>query len=64
MQHSGSVGSLIVLVAVRNVADMLDAVASFQQVDDTMTDAEARALADTANKYRPKIQEKSLQSRP
>ena len=46
-----------------NVVDMLDAVASFQQDDHTMTDAEARALADTAKKNRPKIQAKSLSVR-
>jgi len=47
-----------------DVADMLDAVASFQQDDYTMTAAEASALADTANKNRPKIRAKSLPARP
>ncbi len=46
------------------VADMLDAVASFQQDDYTMTAAEATALADAANKNRPKIRVKSLPVRP
>jgi transcriptional regulator with XRE-family HTH domain len=46
------------------VADMLDAVASFQQDDYTMTAAEASALADTAKKNRPKIRAKSLPTRP
>jgi hypothetical protein len=41
----------------------LDAVASFQQDDYVMTDAEARALADTSNKNRPKIRAKSLPTR-
>jgi transcriptional regulator with XRE-family HTH domain len=47
-----------------DVADMLDAVASFQQDDYTMTAAEASALADTAKKNRPKIRTKSLPTRP
>lgn len=47
-----------------DVADMLDAVASFQQDDYTMTAAEATALADTAKKNRPKIRAKSLPTRP
>ena len=47
-----------------DVADMLDAVASFQQDDYTMTPAEAFALADTAKKNRPKVQAKSLPTRP
>lgn len=42
------------------VAEMLDAVASFQQPDYVMTEAEARALADTSNRNRPKIPVKSL----
>jgi len=46
------------------VADMLDAVASFQQDDYTMTAAEADALADTAKKNRPKARAKSLPTRP
>lgn len=46
-----------------DVADMLDAVVGFQQDDYTMTPAEARALADTANKNRPKIRAKSLPPR-
>ncbi|MBA4064864.1 MAG: XRE family transcriptional regulator [Isosphaera sp.] len=47
-----------------DVADMLDAVASFQQDDYTMTAAEATALADTTKKNRPKIRAKSLPTRP
>jgi len=47
-----------------DVADMLDAVAGFQQDDYTMTAAEARALADTAPKNRPKVQVRSLPPRP
>lgn len=46
-----------------DVADMLDAVASFQQDDYVMTDAEARALADTSMKNRPKVRAKSLPRR-
>jgi transcriptional regulator with XRE-family HTH domain len=46
-----------------DVVDMLDAVASFQQDDYTMTDAEARALADASNKNRPKVRVKSLPPR-
>jgi len=45
------------------VADMLDAVASFQQGDHVMTEAEARALADTSKKNRPTVQAKSLPQR-
>jgi transcriptional regulator with XRE-family HTH domain len=45
------------------VADKLDAVASFQQDDYVMTDAEARALADTSNKNRPEVRVKSLPKR-
>jgi transcriptional regulator with XRE-family HTH domain len=47
-----------------DVVDMLDAVASFQQDDYTMTAAEAGALADTAKKNRPKVRAKSLPARP
>jgi len=46
------------------VADMLDAVASFQQDDYTMTPAEAEALSGRANRNRPKVQAKSLPPRP
>lgn len=42
------------------VAEMLDAVASFQRDDYVMTEAEARALNDTSPPNRPKIQAKSL----
>ncbi len=45
------------------VAEMLDAVASFQQPDYVMTEAEARALSDTSNRNRPKIRAKSLPTR-
>lgn len=45
------------------VVEMLDAVASFQQDDYVMTDAEARALSDTSRRSRPKIQAKSLPKR-
>ncbi len=41
------------------VAEMLDAVASFQQDDYVMMEAEARALGDTSQPNRPKIQAKS-----
>jgi transcriptional regulator with XRE-family HTH domain len=47
-----------------DVAEMLDAVASFQQDDYVMTDAEASALGDTSKKNRPKIRAKSLPKRP
>src|SRR5262249_16777445 len=47
-----------------DVADMLDAVASFQQDDYTMTAAEASALADTAKKNRPRVRAKALPVRP
>jgi transcriptional regulator with XRE-family HTH domain len=47
-----------------DVADMLDAAASFQQDDYTMTAAEASALADTANKNRSTLRAKSLPTRP
>ena len=43
-----------------DVAEMLDAVASFQHDDYVMTEAEARALSDTSRRNRPKIQAKSL----
>lgn len=43
------------------VAEMLDAVASFQQDDYVMTDAEARALMSRPN--HPKIQVKPLSTR-
>jgi transcriptional regulator with XRE-family HTH domain len=46
-----------------DVADMLDAVASFQEDDYAMTEAEARALADTSRPNRPRIQPKSLPKR-
>jgi len=45
------------------VAEMLDAVASFQQDDYVMTDAEAKALRDTANRNVPKIPIRSLPAR-
>ncbi len=45
------------------VAEMLDAVASFHQDDYEMTEAEARALSDTSRRNRPKIQAKSLPTR-
>lgn len=46
------------------VADMLDAVASFQEDNYTMTAAEARALTNTDKKNRPLMRTKSLPSRP
>jgi transcriptional regulator with XRE-family HTH domain len=46
------------------VAETLDAVASFQQPDYVMTAAEAEALADTSKRNPPKIQAKSLPTRP
>jgi transcriptional regulator with XRE-family HTH domain len=46
-----------------DVADMLDAVAGFQEDDYVMTDAEARALGDASTRNRPKIQVKSLPTR-
>jgi transcriptional regulator with XRE-family HTH domain len=46
-----------------DVADMLDAVSSFQQDDYVMTDAEARSLADTSKRNRPKVRVKSLPKR-
>ena len=42
---------------------MLDAVASFQQDNYVMTEAEARALSDTSLPNRPKIEAKSLPTR-
>lgn len=45
------------------VAEMLDAVASFQQDDYVMTEAEARAFADPSNKNRPKVRVKALPKR-
>lgn len=47
-----------------DVADMLDAVASFQQDDYTMSEAEADALSDPAKKNKPKLRVKSLPGRP
>jgi transcriptional regulator with XRE-family HTH domain len=47
-----------------DVADMLDAVASFQHDDYTMTAAEADALSNAAVKNRPKVLVKKLPSRP
>jgi len=44
-------------------ADMLDAVASFQQDDYVMTEAEAEALRDTSKRNRPTIPVRSLPSR-
>lgn len=46
-----------------DVAEMLDAVASFQQDEYVMTEAEARALSDTSRPNHPKIQAKSLPAR-
>lgn len=45
------------------VAELLDAVASFEQEDYVMTQAEALALGDTTQPNRPKIQAKSLPAR-
>lgn len=45
------------------VAERLDAVASFQQDDYVMTEAEAHALSETSRPNRPKIQAKSLPTR-
>lgn len=42
------------------VAETLDAVASFQQPDYVMTEAEAQVLSDPAKRNRPKIAPKSL----
>ncbi len=46
-----------------DVAEMLDAVASFQQDDYVMTEAEALAFTDTSRPNRPKIQAKLLPTR-
>jgi transcriptional regulator with XRE-family HTH domain len=46
-----------------DVAEMLDAAASFQRDDYVMNEAEARALSDTSRPNRPKIQPKSLPTR-
>lgn len=46
-----------------DVAEMLDAVASFQQSDYVMTEAEALALSDTSRTTRPRIQAKLLPTR-
>lgn len=46
-----------------DVAEMLDAVASFQQDNYVMTEAEARALGNTSQPNRPKIQAKALPTR-
>ena len=46
------------------VAEALDAVADFQQLGYEMTQAEARALADTSGRNPPRIGAKSLPSRP
>lgn len=45
------------------VAEMLDAVASFQEDDYVMTEAEARALSDPSKRNRPTITVKPLPSR-
>jgi transcriptional regulator with XRE-family HTH domain len=47
-----------------DVAETLDAVASFQQPDYVMSPAEARALADTSRRNPPRIRAKSLPTRP
>ena len=47
-----------------DVADMLDAVAGFQQDDYVMTAAEAAAFADTSKRNRPKVRAMSLPTRP
>jgi transcriptional regulator with XRE-family HTH domain len=47
-----------------DVAEALDAVASFQQTDYVMTPAEARALADASKRNSPKIRAKLLPTRP
>ena len=46
-----------------DVADMLDAVASFQQDDYVMTEAEAESLRDTERRNAPKIPMRSLPAR-
>ena len=45
------------------VAEMLDAAASFQQDEHVMTEAEAKALRDTTNRNVPKIPVRSLPTR-
>ena len=45
------------------VAEMLDAVADFQQDDHVMTEAEAKALRDTASRNAPKIPVRPLPAR-
>ncbi len=45
------------------VADMLDAVAGFEQVDHLMTEAEAKALGDPAGRNSPKIPARPLPTR-
>lgn len=47
-----------------DVAEMLDAVAEFQQDDHVMTTAEAAAFADTSKKNRFKVRAKLLPTRP
>lgn len=47
-----------------DVADLLDAVAEFQQDGHEMTEAESAAFADTSKKNRPKVRAKSLPPRP
>ena len=47
-----------------DVAEMLDAVAAFQQDDYVMTAAEAAAFADTSKKNRPRLPVNSLPTRP
>ena len=47
-----------------DVAESLDAVASFQQSDYVMTPAEARALADTSKRNSPKVRARSLPTSP
>ena len=46
-----------------DVAEMLDAVASFQRDDYVMNEAEARALSDTSRPNYPKIQPRALPTR-
>ncbi len=47
-----------------DVADLLDAVAEFQQDGRKMTEAEAAAFADTSKKNRPTVRAKLLPPRP
>jgi len=47
-----------------DVAEALDAVASFQQPEYVMTSPEAEALADTSKRNSPKVRPRSLPSRP